>query len=134
MKTCNGYAESGIAFAEPLPSLEPDMSERYTIEKALQLVADSSDKAYGVLLSHGTLEIGYYRPDAVDPQQPHTQDEVYIVQSGSGYFVLDSDRQPFEQGEALFVPAGVEHRFEDFSDDFAAWVVFYGPQGGEDAV
>ena len=110
------------------------MSERYTIEKALRLVADSSDKAYGVLLSHGTLEIGYYRPDAVDPQQPHTQDEVYIVQSGSGYFVLDSDRQPFEQGEALFVPAGVEHRFEDFSDDFAAWVVFYGPQGGEDAV
>jgi mannose-6-phosphate isomerase-like protein (cupin superfamily) len=110
------------------------MSERYTIEKALQLVAESADDAYGVLLSHGTLEIGYYMPDTVDPQQPHTQDEVYIVQSGSGYFVLGDDRQPFERGEALFVPAGVVHRFEDFSDDFAAWVVFYGPQGGEDAV
>ena len=110
------------------------MTERYTIEKALQLVAESADDAYGVLLSHGTLEIGYYKPDTVDPQQPHTQDEVYIVQSGSGYFVLGNDRQPFEQGEALFVPAGVVHRFEDFSDDFAAWVVFYGPQGGEDAV
>ena len=110
------------------------MSERYTIEKALQLVAESADNAYGVLLSHGTLEIGYYKPDTVDPQQPHTQDEVYIVQSGSGYFVLGNDRQPFAQGEALFVPAGVVHRFEDFSDDFAAWVVFYGPQGGEDAV
>ena len=36
-----------------------------------------------------------------------------------------------ETGEALFVPAGVEHRFEDFTDDFAAWVVFYGPEGGE---
>ena len=96
MKTCNGYAESGIAFAEPLPSLEPDMSERYTIEKALQLVADSSDKAYGVLLSHGTLEIGYYRPDAVDPQQPHTQDEVYIVQSGSGCFSSLNARMTIE--------------------------------------
>jgi hypothetical protein len=31
----------------------------------------------------------------------------------------------------LFVPAGVEHRFEDFSDDFAVWVVFWGPDGGE---
>lgn len=110
------------------------MSERYTIEKALQLVAESADDAYGVLLSHGTLEIGYYKPDTVDPQQPHSQDEVYIVQSGFGYFVLDNDRQPFEQGEALFVPAGVVHRFEDFSDDFSAWVVFYGPQGGEDDV
>jgi len=31
----------------------------------------------------------------------------------------------------LFVPAGVEHRFENFSDDFATWVIFYGPEGGE---
>jgi hypothetical protein len=34
-------------------------------------------------------------------------------------------------GELLFVPAGVVHRFEDFSDDFATWVMFYGPEGGE---
>jgi mannose-6-phosphate isomerase-like protein (cupin superfamily) len=107
------------------------MSDRYTIEKALQLVAESADKAYGVLLSHGTLELGYYKPDTVDPQQPHTQDEIYIVQSGSGYFVLGEERAPVAQGEALFVPAGMVHRFEDFSDDFAAWVIFYGPQGGE---
>jgi mannose-6-phosphate isomerase-like protein (cupin superfamily) len=107
------------------------MSDRYTIEKALQLVAESADKAYGVLLSRGTLELGYYKPDTVDPQQPHTQDEIYIVQSGSGYFVLGEERAPFAQGEALFVPAGMMHRFEDFSDDFAAWVIFYGPQGGE---
>jgi uncharacterized protein YjlB len=31
----------------------------------------------------------------------------------------------------LFVPAGTTHRFEDFSADFATWVVFWGPQGGE---
>jgi mannose-6-phosphate isomerase-like protein (cupin superfamily) len=107
------------------------MSDRYTIEKAFQLVAESADEAYGVLLSRGTLELGYYKPDTVDPQQPHTQDEIYIVQSGSGYFVLGEERAPFAQGEALFVPAGMMHRFEDFSDDFAAWVIFYGPQGGE---
>jgi mannose-6-phosphate isomerase-like protein (cupin superfamily) len=39
----------------------------------------------------------------------------------------------FGPGDVLFVPAGVEHRFEDFSDDFVTWVVFYGPEGGEAA-
>lgn len=110
------------------------MRERTTVEKAQQLVAASPDKAYAVLLARGTLELGYYKPDSVDPQQPHTQDEIYIVQSGSGYFVCGDERARFEQGEALFVPAGVVHRFEDFSADFAAWVVFYGPEGGEKGI
>ncbi len=107
------------------------MSERFTVEKALSLVAESDDGRYGVLLERGTLELGYYKPDRVDPQKPHTQDEIYIVQTGTGVFVNGDSRQPFEPGEALFVAAGVEHRFEDFSDDFAAWVIFYGKEGGE---
>lgn len=107
------------------------MTDRYTVTQAQKLVAESDDKAYGILLERGTLELGYYKPDQIDPQQPHVQDEIYIVQSGSGFFVLDDERQPFEPGEALFVPAGMAHRFEDFTDDFAAWVVFYGPEGGE---
>lgn len=107
------------------------MTDRHTVTNALQRVADSEDGAYGVLLEHGTMELGYYKPDGVDPQQPHAQDEIYIVQSGSGFFVCGDERRPFEAGEALFVPAGVIHRFEDFSDDFAVWVVFYGPDGGE---
>jgi len=107
------------------------MTERHTVGRALERVAESNDGAYGVLLEHGTMELGFYKPDGVDPQQPHAQDEIYIVQSGSGYFVCGKERQPFEAGEALFVPAGVVHRFEDFTDDFSAWVVFYGPDGGE---
>ena len=107
------------------------MTERHTVGRAMTLVEESEDGLYGVLLSRGTLELGYYKPDRVDDQQPHTQDEIYIVQSGSGVFFCDGERRPFETGEALFVPAGVEHRFEDFTDDFAAWVVFYGPEGGE---
>ena len=40
---------------------------------------------------------------------------------------------PFEAaaGDAFFVAAGVVHQFENFSEDFVTWVVFYGPQGGE---
>ena len=107
------------------------MTERMTPEKALAAVAASEDGLYGVLLEHGSLELGYYRPQDTDDQQPHDQDEVYIVHKGSGEFLLGDEIIAFEPGDALFVPAGVEHRFARFSDDFAAWVVFYGPPGGE---
>ncbi len=107
------------------------MTERCTAGKALELAASSEDGTYGVLFEHGTMKLGYYTPDGIDPQEPHTQDEIYIVQSGTGFFVCGEERNPFEPGEALFVPAGAIHRFEDFSDDFATWVIFYGPDGGE---
>lgn len=107
------------------------MTERLTAEAAHELAAASEDGRYGVLLRSSTMELGFYKPDGVDPQQPHDQDEIYIVQCGSGTFVIGDERRPFSQGEALFVPAGAVHRFENFSDDFAAWVVFYGPPGGE---
>jgi mannose-6-phosphate isomerase-like protein (cupin superfamily) len=107
------------------------VTQRMTPSAAHQAIADSSDGRYGVLLEHGTLELGCYAPRGSDPQQPHEQDEVYIVLSGHGLFELEGKTRPFETGEALFVPAGARHRFVDFSDDFAAWVVFYGPTGGE---
>jgi len=107
------------------------MKERMTMAAARAAITRSGDERYGILLRRGTLELGCYAPHGNDPQQPHDQDEIYIVQSGSGTFVAGDERQPFETGEALFVPAGVTHHFEDFSDDFHAWVVFYGPEGGE---
>ena len=107
------------------------MHKHFTVDQALREVPASKDKDYGVVLEHGTLELGYYKPHRVDSQDPHDRDEVYVVQSGSGYFVVEQERQPFGPGDALFVPAYVVHRFEDFTDDFAAWVIFYGPTGGE---
>ena len=44
---------------------------------------------------------------------------------------LPAQETPFAAGDCFFVPAGVEHRFTRFSPDFAAWVVFWGPEGGE---
>lgn len=72
-----------------------------------------------------------YRPAKHDRQRPHTRDEIYIVARGSGWFVNGIERHPFQTGDVLFVPAGVEHRFEGFTDDFCTWVMFYGPGGGE---
>jgi mannose-6-phosphate isomerase-like protein (cupin superfamily) len=107
------------------------MSERMSIENALQAVQESDDRLYGVLFENGSMELGYYKPTGIDEQSPHDQDEIYIVQAGHGTFVRGDQNIPFEPGDALFVAAGVDHRFASFSDDFAAWVVFYGPTGGE---
>jgi mannose-6-phosphate isomerase-like protein (cupin superfamily) len=81
--------------------------------------------------SHGTLVVELYVPVESDPQTPHIRDEVYFVVSGAGDFVVAGERSPFNAGDALFVAAGVEHRFENFTADFTTWVVFYGPSGGE---
>jgi len=80
---------------------------------------------------HGTLELGLYAPRGRDPQGPHTRDELYVVMRGAGWFVNGPTRTRFAPGDVLFVPAGVVHRFEEFTDDFVVWVVFYGPEGGE---
>lgn len=105
--------------------------KRMTPTTALAELNREPGQEFVELFRHGTLQIEMYRPDRVDRQTPHTQDEVYVVISGTGDFVCDSERKPFEPGELLFVPAGVEHRFENFTDDFATWVIFYGPEGGE---
>lgn len=105
--------------------------KRLTIEQARRRLAEDAGAEYVTLFEHGSLEVEIYRPRGVDRQQPHTRDEVYVVISGTGRFVNGDIRQPFEPGEVLFVAAGVEHRFEDFTDDFATWVFFYGPEGGE---
>ncbi len=102
-----------------------------TVDKALAAAKASDDGLYGVLLQHGTMELGFYRPVGTDDQGPHEQDEIYVVQSGAGLFELGDERVAFGPGDALFVPAGVPHRFIEFSEDFTTWVVFWGPPGGE---
>ncbi|HWQ37193.1 MAG TPA: cupin domain-containing protein [Burkholderiales bacterium] len=82
---------------------------------------------------HGTLQVKMYRPHEQDLQNAHTRDEVYVIARGSGWFVNGAERHRFQPGDVLFVPAGVAHRFEAFSEDFCTWVIFYGPEGGEAA-
>ena len=107
------------------------MKFRATTEEAKKALAGDPSKTFVVLLRHATMQVEYFAPIKADTQQPHLQDEIYIIASGQAVFFRANERTACKQGDVLFVPAGMEHRFESFSDDFAAWVVFYGHEGGE---
>ena len=83
------------------------------------------------IFAHGSLIVEMYTPKKLDPQKPHHRDEVYFVARGKGLFFDGTERLAVNTGSFIFVPAGQVHRFEEFSSDFAVWVAFYGPDGGE---
>lgn len=86
-------------------------------------------------MAHGSMRVELFAPASsglgCDIQQPHAQDELYVVQYGTSDFWLEGQRWHVQTGDVLFVPSGAAHRFEDFSDDFVTWVIFYGPAGGD---
>ncbi len=91
--------------------------------EALEKLKESGT-IFTALFRHGALEAGIYKPERVDSQGPHERDEFYVVISGKGDFYCDGVIVPFEAGSFLFVPAGAEHRFMNFAEDFATWVFF----------
>lgn len=101
-----------------------------SIDQAAELLKESK-ALFTELFKHGTLSVEFYKPDKADHQQPHDRDEIYVIATGSGTFNNGAKLWNFKAGDFLFVPAGVEHRFENFSEDFSTWVFFYGPTGGE---
>ena len=105
---------------------------KISLRDATEQLSALSDPFIG-LFQRGDFSVELFAPQDVDTQQPHQQDEVYIVASGSGLFLRGEERVPFAQGDFLFVPAGIPHRFELFSKDFKTWVIFFGPKGGSNS-
>ena len=93
-------------------------------------IAGGSDP-WHVGLTHGTMKLELYRPVGADHQTPHRRDEIYIIHTGTSRFRRGEEVVDVTPGDTLFVPAHMPHRFEDFSANFATWVVFWGPDGGE---
>lgn len=89
-------------------------------------------------LAHGTMRTLLFSPGGRDLEQvqklvqtEHEQDEIYIILRGSCLFSRAGAYRSLEAGDVVLVPAGETHNFHGFSDDFAAWVIFWGPPGGE---
>lgn len=104
-------------------------NQQVSIEEAMQFL--EGDTRFATVIEHGSMIVEIYQPMEKDHQTPHAQDELYVIINGSGEFLNDGKVTEFKAGDVLFVPAGVEHRFEKFTEDFKTWVIFYGAIGGE---
>jgi len=100
------------------------------LSDALQGVPSPGNLA-AEIARNGSMELEFYQPEAIDAQHPHTRDELYVIARGQGVLTVEGREYRFASGDVLFVPAHAEHRFTSFTSDFATWVVFYGPEGGE---
>ncbi|MBK7636402.1 MAG: DinB family protein [Saprospiraceae bacterium] len=96
------------------------------LQDAIDSLKASDDNKFVSLLHFSDLEIEYYKPIKMDYQKPHLKDEVYVIASGYGSFFTQHQTVTVKAGDVLFVNAGEDHRFFDFSEDFATWVIFYG--------
>lgn len=104
-------------------------NRQVSVEEAMQRLG--GDTRFATVLENGSMIVEIYQPIEKDLQTPHAQDELYVIISGSGKFLNDGKITDFKPGDVLFVPAGIEHRFEKFTEDFKTWVIFYGAIGGE---
>jgi len=86
---------------------------------------EAGNGGYEVVHSSPGLEVGVYVLVAPEPdtQQPHEDDEVYVVLDGSGVLNVEGEAIPVEQGQAIFVPAHAEHQFTAY-EGLSVLVIF----------
>lgn len=82
-------------------------------------------------LKHGSMSVELFAPRDDDLQQPHDQDELYLIIEGTSGFQLGEEKLSVAAGDVLFVPANTPHHFFSMAPSFMTWAVFWGPTGGE---
>jgi mannose-6-phosphate isomerase-like protein (cupin superfamily) len=87
-----------------------------------------TQRSYLEFLRAPTLSAGLYVLPAggVDPQQPHTEDEVYYIISGRGSILVAGESREVVAGSVIFVKAGDEHRFHSIAQELVI-LVFFAP-------
>jgi len=102
----------------------------------LDLEADRAARGrlYHEFIRVPDLSAGVYTLDtgATDPQQPHTEDELYYVVAGRAVVSVGDETRPIVPGSVVFVAAGVPHRFHDIAERLELLVMF-GPAEGDRA-
>lgn len=103
-------------------------SRRFRAFDLKNLVGSHGDGHWAEFLDVETLRMGIYRlpVDAVDPQQPHAEDEVYYVIEGRAVLRVAGETTPVHPGSIVFVPVGMPHRFEQIDRDLLILVFFSG--------
>jgi len=104
---------------------------KFTIEEflsVLPLPANEKWKA-GVWdvkpFQKGNISLIFFAPRGTDYQTFHDEDEFYFIVRGSGELIIKNEKYNCQVGDAFFVPAKAAHHFENFTDDFATWAIFF---------
>ena len=71
------------------------------------------------------VKLVFFAPKGTDYQTLHEEDEFYFIARGEGKLVIGEETFEFVAGDAFFVAARVPHHFEEFSEDFATWALFF---------
>ena len=97
----------------------------------IELRRRAHGRLYQEFLRAPSLSMGLYVLPAggTDPQRPHSEDEVYLVLRGRGRIRVGAEDRAVEPGTVVFVPARVEHRFHDVTEELSLAVFFAPPEG-----
>jgi mannose-6-phosphate isomerase-like protein (cupin superfamily) len=89
----------------------------------------SANGGYEIVHTSPGLEVGVYVLVAPEPdrQQPHEDDELYVVLEGSGVLEVEGVETPVREGSAVFVEAGADHRFTGY-EGLSVLVIFTKPR------
>jgi mannose-6-phosphate isomerase-like protein (cupin superfamily) len=86
----------------------------------------SPNPEYLISFNNGDCLIEYWTPRSQDDQKPHDRDEIYVIVAGNSKFEMGDEKRSVKAGDLIFVPAGMPHRFFEFSDELAMWIAFFG--------
>uniref|UniRef100_A0AAU3GWT3 Cupin domain-containing protein n=1 Tax=Streptomyces sp. NBC_01401 TaxID=2903854 RepID=A0AAU3GWT3_9ACTN len=91
----------------------------------------ANEGAYLQFIRERNMSVGLYALDAgaLDPQQPHQQDEVYLVVSGRASITVGTETTQVGRGSVVYVPAGAVHKFHHVTEDLRVMVIFSPPEG-----
>ena len=92
---------------------------------------DQEDELFNEFLRRDSMSLEVYRLEAsaTDPQDPHTEDEVYYIVTGSAKIRIRDNVHPVEPGDIIFVEREVEHYFFDIESELVTLIFFAPPYG-----
>lgn len=119
---------SGCVYHSSTTLLQGELAmEQFTLEELRRLRAEGNT-LYHEFLRAPTMSVGVYELGAgdEDPQEPHTEDELYYVVSGRATLLVGENEVPVEVGSMVYVPARVVHRFHTITEALTV-LVFFAP-------
>src|SRR5215210_9440520 len=95
-----------------------------SLEEARAEVQHRTGELYLEFLRRDSMSCGLYvlEPGTDDPQEPHQEDEVYVVLAGRARLRMADQDRPVGPGSVLFVARTVPHRFHDVTERLSVLV------------